>query len=91
MHAVEAIVFEPVGCLAEFPAEPFIEIGARFFRGKRNASKSGSRSYWHLLNLMQMSGRILDAAEREVLSKGSKPRPLPARLFSRMLFQRFRS
>ena len=67
MRAVETIVFEPVGCLAEFPAEPFIEIGARFFGGKRNASKSGSRSYWHLLNLMQMSGKTLDAAENAIV------------------------
>jgi beta-phosphoglucomutase-like phosphatase (HAD superfamily) len=67
MRAVEAIVFEPVGCLAEFPAESFIEIGARFFGGKRNASKSGSRAYWHLLNLMQLSGRLLDEAENEMV------------------------
>lgn len=67
MRAVEAIVFEPVGCLAEFPAEPFIEIGARFFGGKRNASKSGSRSYWYLLNLMEISAKTLDEAEKEII------------------------
>lgn len=58
MQPVEAILFEPVGCLAEFPAGPFDEIAARFFGGRRNATRSGSRSYWHLLNLMQASGRI---------------------------------
>ena len=67
MRAVEAIVFEPVGCLAEFPAEPFIEIGTRFFGGKRNASKSGSRAYWHLLNLMQTSGKTLDEDENAIV------------------------
>jgi beta-phosphoglucomutase-like phosphatase (HAD superfamily) len=67
MDAVETIVFEPVGCLAEFPAEPFNEIGVRFFGGKRNASKSGSRAYWHLLNLMQMSGKTLGEAENQIV------------------------
>src|SRR5258708_990910 len=53
MHDIQGILFEPGGCLAEFPAEPFIEIAAQVFGRKRNLSKSGSRSYWHLLNLMQ--------------------------------------
>ena len=50
-------MLEPVGCLAEFPAEPFHEIAVRFFglARKKPQSKSGSRSYWHLLNLMETS------------------------------------
>jgi phosphoglycolate phosphatase-like HAD superfamily hydrolase len=48
MRVIEAILFEPVGCLAEFPAEPF--------NRRKGASKSGSRSYWHLLNLIETSG-----------------------------------
>src|SRR5438105_6117390 len=56
MQAIEAILFEPVGCLAEFPAEPFNEIAGR----RKNASRSGSRSYWHLLNLMEASGGKTD-------------------------------
>ena len=52
MQPIKGILFEPVGCLAEFPAEPFLE-AARFFTGKKQAAKSGSRAYWHLLNLME--------------------------------------
>jgi len=44
-------LLEPVGCLAEFPAGPFHEIAVRLFGRKGKASPSGSRSYWHLLNL----------------------------------------
>ena len=60
MQPVKAVFFEPVGCLAEFPADPFNEIAARFFGGKRNATRSASRAYWHVLNLMEASGRISD-------------------------------
>jgi beta-phosphoglucomutase-like phosphatase (HAD superfamily) len=63
MLTPEAIVFEPVGCLAEFPAEPFQEITARLFHRRKQPSKSASRSYWHLLNLMA-------AAERGPLPDG---------------------
>jgi beta-phosphoglucomutase-like phosphatase (HAD superfamily) len=55
MLAPEAILFEPVGCLAEFPAEPFQEIAARLFHRRKQPSRSASRSYWHLLNLMESS------------------------------------
>ena len=61
MQTIEGVLFEPVGCLAEFPAEPFLEIAARL-TGKRQTSKSGSRAYWHLLNVMETSGR--SAVER---------------------------
>ncbi|HEY6342598.1 MAG TPA: HAD hydrolase-like protein [Bryobacteraceae bacterium] len=56
MLAPEAILFEPVGCLAEFPVEPFQEIAARLFHRRRQPSKSASRYYWHLLNLMEAAG-----------------------------------
>ena len=52
MQVIEGILFEPVGCLAEFPSGPFHEIAARFFGRKSKASPSGSRTYWHLLNLI---------------------------------------
>jgi beta-phosphoglucomutase-like phosphatase (HAD superfamily) len=56
MQIIKAILFEPVGCLAEFPAEPFLEIAVRFFGKpdrKKHATQSGSRAYWHMLNRMQ--------------------------------------
>lgn len=55
IRKIEAILFEPVGCLAEFPAEPFHEIAVRFFgrAAHKPVSKSASRAYWHLLNLLE--------------------------------------
>jgi phosphoglycolate phosphatase-like HAD superfamily hydrolase len=52
MQSIQGLLLEPVGCLAEFPAGPFHEIAVRLFGRKGKASPSGSRSYWHLLNLM---------------------------------------
>ena len=72
MQRIEAILFEPVGCLAEFPAAPFHEISARFFDPRKLArrpsrSQSGSRSYWHLLNLMEAAGRLQIEANRAAI------------------------
>lgn len=52
MQSIQGLLLEPVGCLAEFPAGPFHEIAVRWFGRKGKASPSGSRSYWHLLNLI---------------------------------------
>jgi FMN phosphatase YigB (HAD superfamily) len=51
MKTIKGILFEPVGCLAEFPPEPFHEIAVRLYGKRGKASRSASRSYWHLLNL----------------------------------------
>jgi FMN phosphatase YigB (HAD superfamily) len=55
MQTIKGILFEPVGCLAEFPSEPFLEIAARLSGSRRQTSRSGSRAYWHLLNVMSAS------------------------------------
>ena len=60
MQIIEAILFEPVGCLAEFPAQPFHEIAALLSGRKKKASKSASRCYWHLLNLMEAASQSLN-------------------------------
>ena len=52
MQTIEALLLEPVGCLAEFPSAPFHEIAVRVFGRKRKTSSSASRIYWHLLNLI---------------------------------------
>ena len=57
MEIIKGVLFEPVGCLAEFPPEPFHEISVRLYGKKGKASRSASRSYWHLLNLMEASER----------------------------------
>ena len=47
MRMIEAILFEPVGCLAEFPVDEFNEAAVRLFGRRKSATRSGSRSYWH--------------------------------------------
>src|ERR1700752_5111628 len=72
MRVIEGILFEPVGCLAEFPPEPFVEIAARLFDRRKKASKSGSRAYWHLLNLMEASDRdMVEALELQAVEGAS--------------------
>jgi phosphoglycolate phosphatase-like HAD superfamily hydrolase len=72
MQVIEGILFEPIGCLAEFPSEPFHEIATRFFEPKKpgrkkKPSRSASRSYWHLLNLMDAAGGKLDESENKLI------------------------
>jgi beta-phosphoglucomutase-like phosphatase (HAD superfamily) len=67
MQTIEGLLLEPVGCLAEFPPGPFHEIAVRLFGRKGKASSSGSRSYWHLLNLMEASEMPLDVEQIEII------------------------
>jgi phosphoglycolate phosphatase-like HAD superfamily hydrolase len=67
MQTIEGVLFEPVGCLAEFPSDPFLELAFRLFGRKRKTSHSGSRSYWHLLNLMQSSSKELEESDTQLL------------------------
>jgi FMN phosphatase YigB (HAD superfamily) len=75
VQTIRGILFEPVGCLAEFPPEPFLEIAARLSGRKRKTSRSGSRAYWHLLNLMEASksdsSDSLEALEVEAVDGAS--------------------
>jgi beta-phosphoglucomutase-like phosphatase (HAD superfamily) len=73
MQTIDALLLEPVGCLAEFPSAPFHEIAVQFFGRKGKASPSGSRSYWHLLNLMQAAEipRAVEALESEAVAGAS--------------------
>lgn len=67
MQVIEGILFEPVGCLAEFPSAPFLGIASRLFGRKKTASQSGSRSYWHLLNLMDSAANTLPQADVQLV------------------------
>jgi beta-phosphoglucomutase-like phosphatase (HAD superfamily) len=73
MLPIETILFELVGCLAEYEPEPFQEIAALLFGRRRQPSKSGSRSYWHLLNLMEAAGEtcMIEALEMEAVAGAS--------------------
>src|SRR5215469_10639453 len=55
MQQIQAILFEPVGCLAEFPSQPFDQMA-----GRTKPSTSASRSYWHLLNVMEQANKPWD-------------------------------
>jgi phosphoglycolate phosphatase-like HAD superfamily hydrolase len=66
MQTIEGLLLEPVGCLAEFPSGPFHEIGVRLFGRKRKASSSASRTYWHLLNLIDAAEPPFDAEMKSV-------------------------
>lgn len=66
MRIIKAVLFEPVGCLAEFPAEEFNNIAAALFDLQDGAATSGSEAYWQVLDLMQKSGRQLTASERKI-------------------------
>jgi phosphoglycolate phosphatase-like HAD superfamily hydrolase len=66
MQPIEALLLEPVGCLAEFPSAPFQEIAFRLFGRKRKTSSSASRAYWHLLNLIDAAETPFDAEKESV-------------------------
>jgi phosphoglycolate phosphatase-like HAD superfamily hydrolase len=66
MQPIEALLLEPVGCLAEFPSTPFHEIAVRLFGRKRKASSSASRTYWHLLNLIDAAEAPFDGEKGSV-------------------------
>lgn len=70
MQPIRAILIEPVGCLAEFTADPFLEIAARLFARKKKPARSASRAYWHLLNLMEAAGQLqsIESLELEAVA-----------------------
>jgi phosphoglycolate phosphatase-like HAD superfamily hydrolase len=73
MQDITGILLEPVGCLAEFPAEPFHEIARRLLGRRGKLSASGSRCYWHLLKLVdEFSPQPLaEALEIEAVNEAS--------------------
>jgi phosphoglycolate phosphatase-like HAD superfamily hydrolase len=66
MQTIEALLLEPVGCLAEFPSAPFHEIAVRLFGRKGKGRSSASRTYWHLLNLIDAVETPFDAEQKSV-------------------------
>ena len=56
MQVIDAVLFEPVGCLAEFPAEEFNEIAVSVFGAQDTSGTPASAAYWQVLDLIQASG-----------------------------------
>ena len=52
MPTIEAVLVEPVGCLAEFGSHHFEEIAVRIFSQPVVPARSGSSEYWRALKLM---------------------------------------
>ena len=69
MQTIEAILFEPVGCLAEFAPEEFDAIAVRVFGCPPASGRSGSEAYWDVLNLMDAGGSRLTARERAMVEE----------------------
>jgi len=78
VHAVDAILFDPVGALAEFPAAPFQAAAARVFarspaaetHGSVGGGVGGSTAYWDLLDLLASCDRSLLPEERATIEAG---------------------
>jgi len=60
MRVIKAVLVEPVGCLAEFPAGEFNEIARRVFESELPIGESGSEAYWYLLDLIEQAGSALN-------------------------------
>lgn len=72
MQRIDGILFEPVGCFAEFPAGPFQELASQLFGRRKQPAKSGSRAYWHLLNLMEAnSAPTIEALETNAVESAT--------------------
>jgi phosphoglycolate phosphatase-like HAD superfamily hydrolase len=53
VDTIKAVLFEPVGCLAEFSPEDFNSAAADLFGVSPDPAATGSQAYWRLLGLMQ--------------------------------------
>ena len=65
MQIIHAVLLEPVGCLAEFPAREFDEIAARLFH-ETSVHSSGSEAFWRVLDLLETSGQSLDPSQQKL-------------------------
>lgn len=66
MRVIKAVLIEPVGCLAEFPAGEFNEIARRVFESELPIGESGSEAYWYLLDLMEQAGSALNPSNAAI-------------------------
>ena len=69
MQTIEAILFEPVGCLAEFAPEEFEAIAERVFDRPPCRRRSGSEAYWDVLTLLDVGAERLTARARAMVEE----------------------
>jgi beta-phosphoglucomutase-like phosphatase (HAD superfamily) len=53
MDSIQAVLFDPVGGLAEFQPDDFDSAAAELFGASRDPAATGSQAYWRLLGLME--------------------------------------
>ena len=68
MQTIHAVLFEPVGCLAEFPALEFDQIAAHVFE-RTFVNSSGSGGYWQVVGLIKNEGGKLSPPNKEIAEK----------------------
>src|SRR5688572_19402919 len=68
MRQITAVLFDPVGTLAEFRAGAFEDMAVRLL-GEPRAAASGSEAYWHVLDLIEASEHPLTADNRRWLEE----------------------
>ena len=63
MQNIQGVLFEPVGCLAEFGSKEFSEIATTHYGQKRKAGAA----YWQMLKLMQDPPQQLAPADQKAV------------------------
>jgi phosphoglycolate phosphatase-like HAD superfamily hydrolase len=63
LDAIAAVMFEPVGCLAEFRAEEFDVAAREVFGSTEDIAATGSLAYWRLLGLIDRDGGAIVSAK----------------------------
>src|SRR5207302_1538448 len=61
LDAIAAVLFEPVGCLAEFAPQEFDLALRELFGADAEPATSGSAAYWRLLGACDQAGGALPA------------------------------
>jgi phosphoglycolate phosphatase-like HAD superfamily hydrolase len=56
MQPIEAILFDPVGSLAEFPSEEFEAIAVHLLGNRPDPVRSASRAYWDVVDALGARG-----------------------------------
>jgi beta-phosphoglucomutase-like phosphatase (HAD superfamily) len=69
VETIAAVLFEPVGCLAEFRAEEFDSAASELFAAAAEADATGSEDYWRLCGLLGERGDALAAAGKTRLQQ----------------------